>query len=224
VSRILIAEDEERIAAFLDKGLCANGFVTAVVGDGITALDYAATAGFDLLILDIGLPGMDGFTVLRRLRESRSSLPVIILTARGSVADTVAGLEGGADDYVSKPFRFEELLARIRLRLRDEHAPEPTVLRHGDLSLDLRTRRASVGGRTVDLTAREFHLAETFLRNPEQVLSREQLLGQVWAYDFDPGSNVVDVYIRYLRNKIGAARIETVRGMGYRLIDVDAGT
>jgi len=222
VSRILIAEDEERIASFLDKGLRANGFVTAVVSDGITALDYAATAGFDLLVLDIGLPGMDGFTVLRRLRESRNSLPVIILTARGSVTDTVAGLDGGADDYVSKPFRFEELLARIRLRLRGEHAPEPTVLRHGDLSLDLRTRRASAGGRTVELTAREFHLAETFLRNPDQVLSREQLLSQVWAYDFDPGSNVVDVYVRYLRNKIGAARIETVRGMGYRLIGVDA--
>jgi two-component system copper resistance phosphate regulon response regulator CusR len=162
---------------------------------------------------------LDGFTVLRRLREARNSVPVIILTARSSVTDTVAGLDGGADDYVRKPFRFEELLARIRLRLRDEHAPETTILRHGDLSLDLRTRRASTGGRTVELTAREFLLAETFLRNPDQVLSREQLLSHVWEYDFDPGSNVVDVYVRYLRNKIGAARIETVRGMGYRLIN-----
>ena len=222
MSRILIAEDEKRISTFLEKGLRANGFATSVVTEGITALDFASTGGFDLLVLDIGLPGMDGFTVLRRLREARSSIPVIILTARGSITDTVAGLEGGADDYVSKPFRFEELLARIRLRLRDDHAPETTVLQHGDLALDLRTRRASAGGRTVELTAREFLLAETFLRNAGRVLSREQLLSHVWGYDFDPGSNVVDVYIRYLRNKIGAARIETVRGMGYRLVKLDA--
>jgi DNA-binding response OmpR family regulator len=144
-------------------------------------------------------------------------MPVVILTARDSVGDTVAGLEGGADDYVSKPFRFEDLLARIRLRLRDERAPEVTVLKHGDLSLDLRTRRASVDGRLVELTAREFMLTEMFLRNPNQVLSREQLLSHVWGFDFDPGSNIVDVYIRYLRRKLGADRIRTVRGMGYRL-------
>ncbi|MGH8868096.1 MAG: response regulator transcription factor [Actinomycetes bacterium] len=219
MNRILIAEDEERIASFVQKGLRADGFTTTVVRDGPSALDHALGGQYDLLVLDIGLPGMDGFTVLRRLREAKSALPVVILTARDSVTDTVAGLEGGADDYVSKPFRFEELLARIRVRLRDDHAPEVTLLRHGDLSLDLRTRRASVGSRTIDLTAREFLLAETFLRNPGQVLSREQLLSHVWGYDFDPGSNVVDVYVRYLRRKLGAGLIETVRGMGYRLVD-----
>jgi two-component system, OmpR family, response regulator len=217
VNRILIAEDETRIASFLDKGLRANGFTTTVVGDGESAYHYALSGGFDLLVLDIGLPKRDGFTVLRQLREARCAMPVVILTARDSVGDTVAGLEGGADDYVSKPFRFEELLARIRLRLRDEHAPEVTVLKHGDLSLDLRTRRASVDGRLVELTAREFMLTEMFLRNPGQVLSREQLLSHVWGFDFDPGSNIVDVYIRYLRRKLGADRIRTVRGMGYRL-------
>ena len=143
MNRILIAEDETRIASFLEKGLRANGFTTTVVGDGESAYHYALSGGFDLLVLDIGLPERDGFTVLRQLREARCAMPVVILTARDSVGDTVAGLEGGADDYMSKPFRFEELLARIRLRLRDERAPEVTVLKHGDLSLDLRTRRAT---------------------------------------------------------------------------------
>lgn len=217
MNRILIAEDEARIASFLEKGLGANGFTTTVVHDGESAYHYALSGEFDLLVLDIGLPKRDGFTVLRQLREARCAIPVVILTARDSVGDTVAGLEGGADDYVSKPFRFEELLARIRLRLRDEHAPEVTVLKHGDLSLNLRTRRADVRGRLVELTAREFMLTEMFLRNPGQVLSREQLLSHVWGFDFDPGSNIVDVYVRYLRRKLGAERIHTVRGMGYRL-------
>lgn len=218
MSRVLIAEDEARIAAFIQKGLRAAGFAPTVVADGRAALDYAMTGEFDLVILDLGLPVMDGFSVLRQLRQARNEIPVVILTARDSVTDTVAGLEGGADDYVTKPFRFEELLARIRLRLREDRAPEAMVLRHGDLSLDLRTRRAEVAGRTVDLSAREFALAETFLRNPEQVLSREQLLSRVWGYDFDPGSNVVDVYVRYLRRKLGTERFETVRGVGYRLV------
>jgi DNA-binding response OmpR family regulator len=218
VSRILIAEDDKRISAFLAKGLRANGFTPTVVADGREALDLAATAEFDLLVLDIGLPVVDGFEVLARLRRRGDRLPVIILTARDSVSDTVAGLEGGADDYLSKPFRFEELVARIRARLRDDEASgEPGVLRHGDLSLDLRTRQAEVDGRAVDLSAREFALAEVFLRHPGHVLSREQLLSRVWGYDFDPGSNVVDVYVRYLRRKLGADLIETVRGMGYRL-------
>lgn len=218
MSRVLIAEDEARIASFVQKGLRAAGFAPTVVADGRAALDYAMTGEFDLMVLDLGLPVVDGFSVLRQLREARNDIPVVILTARDSVTDTVAGLEGGADDYVTKPFRFEELLARIRLRLREDRAPEAMVLRHGDLSLDLRTRRADVNGRTVDLSAREFALAETFLRNPDQVLSREQLLSRVWGYDFDPGSNVVDVYVRYLRRKLGAERFETVRGVGYRLV------
>lgn len=216
--RILIVEDEERIATFVDKGLRANGFTTTVAGDGQTALDYAHTAGFDLVLLDIGLPGRDGFTVLRELRESRIAVPVIVLTASDSVRDTVAGLEGGADDWMTKPFSFEELLARVRLRLRSApRTPEVTVLRNGELSLDLRTRRACSAERTVDLTAREFVLLELFLRHPGQVLSREQILSQVWGYDFDPGSNIVDVYVRALRKKLGADCLETVRGMGYRL-------
>ncbi|GGS32184.1 DNA-binding response regulator [Actinokineospora fastidiosa] len=210
-----MAEDEERIAAFVKKGLTANGFATTVVGDGPTAVDFLLTGGFDLMVLDIGLPGRDGFSVLRAVREAKVTTPVIILTARDSVHDTVAGLEGGADDYMTKPFRFEELLARVRLRLRADRAPEVTVLRGGDLSLDLRTRRAQVGARTVELTAREFVLLELFLRHPGQVLSREQILSHVWGYDFDPGSNIVDVYVRALRRKLGAEHITTVRGMGY---------
>jgi two-component system copper resistance phosphate regulon response regulator CusR len=219
VSRILVAEDEPRIASFVEKGLKANGFTVTVVGDGLSALDAARSGDHDLVVLDIGLPVLDGFAVLRALRSEGSAVPVVVLTARDSVTDTVAGLEGGADDYMPKPFRFEELLARVRLRLApDRQGGELTVLTVGDLALDLRTRRAHVGGRTVDLSAREFALAETFLRHPGQVLAREQLLSHVWGYDFDPGSNVVDVYVRYLRKKLGAARIETVRGMGYRLV------
>lgn len=220
MARILIAEDEPRISAFIEKGLSANGFTVTVVADGPSAYDYAIMGDFDLMILDIGLPGMDGFAVLRKLRVARNAIPVIILTARDSVQDTVAGLEGGADDYMPKPFRFEELLARVRLRLTSERAAELTVLSYGGLHLDLRTRRARIDDRTVDLSAREFALAETFLRHPGQVLSREQLLSHVWGYDFDPGSNVVDVYVRYLRRKLGAERFTTLRGMGYRLEEV----
>ncbi|OGO53448.1 MAG: DNA-binding response regulator, partial [Chloroflexi bacterium RBG_16_69_14] len=213
MSRILIAEDEPRIASFLEKGLRANGFSTTVTEDGRDALDLADSEDFDLLILDIGLPGRDGFSVLRELRARGRRLPVVILTARDSVEDTVAGLEGGADDYVPKPFRFEELLARVRARLREGPAPESTVLRVGEAALDLRTRRLTVGARTVELTAREFALADVFFRHPGQVLSREQLLSHVWGYDYDPGSNVVEVYVRYLRQKIGESWITTVRGM-----------
>jgi DNA-binding response OmpR family regulator len=220
MARILVAEDEPRISAFIDKGLSANGFAVTVVADGPSAYDYAITGGFDLMILDIGLPGMDGFAVLRKLRAERNLISVIVLTARDSVQDTVAGLEGGADDYMPKPFRFDELLARVRLRLTNERTAEFTVLSCGGLYLDLRTRRARIGDQTVDLSAREFALTETFLRHPGQVLSREQLLSHVWGYDFDPGSNIVDVYLRYLRRKLGADRFTTVRGMGYRLEEV----
>jgi DNA-binding response OmpR family regulator len=217
MNRILIVEDEARITSFLEKGLRANGFVTSVAGDAREGLERARSGGFDLVILDLGLPDRDGMEVLSELRETDSRTPVIILTARDGVTDTVRGLESGADDYVPKPFRFEELLARVRLRLRDQRAPEPTVLRAGDAALDLRTRRVTVADRSVELTAREFALAETFFRYPGQVLSREQLLSHVWGYDYDPGSNVVDVYVGYLRKKLGEGRITTVRGMGYRL-------
>lgn len=220
MASILIAEDEARIARFLDHGLTAQGYSTTSVTDGAAALDYASSGSFDLLLLDVGLPVMDGFAVLRRLREDGNAIPVIILTARSSVTDTVAGLEGGADDYLAKPFRFEELVARIRRRLRDDRSPESLVLTCGGLTLDLRSRQATVSGRTVDLSAREFALAEMLLRHAGQVLSREQLLDHVWGDDFDPSSNVVDVYIRHLRRKLGPDRITTLRRMGYRLEDL----
>jgi DNA-binding response OmpR family regulator len=217
MNRILIVEDEPRLASFLEKGLRSNGFVTTVVDDGAKASLMARDDEFDLLVLDLGLPGKDGTEVLRDLRAGGQRMPVIILTARDDVSDKVGGLEGGADDYMTKPFRFEELLARVRARLRDERTVERTVLRAGDIVLDLRTRRAATEGRTVDLTAREFTMLEVLIRHADQVLSREQLLSHVWGYDYDPGSNVVDVYVGYLRKKLGSNAIETVRGMGYRL-------
>jgi DNA-binding response OmpR family regulator len=220
VSRILIAEDEPRVAAFLDKGLRASGFTTTVAPDGDAALAAALSGQFDLLLLDLVLPGKHGFTVLSELRGARVTMPVIVLTARCGIDDTLAGLRGGADDYMTKPFRFEELLARVRLRLRGDRAPEVAVLRHGRLELDLRTRRARVGDGPVALSAREFLLAETFVRNAGQVLSRQQLLSHVWGYGHDPGSNVVDVSVCGLRRKLGPGAIQTVRGMGYRLGEV----
>jgi DNA-binding response OmpR family regulator len=217
VSRILIAEDEARIASFVEKGLRAAGFAVTVTADGRDALAQAQTGQFDLMILDVGLPGRDGFDILQTLRGEANPIAVIMLTARDSAADTLHGLEGGADDYMSKPFRFDELLARVRLRLKDAQPGPAGALQVRGLELDLKTRRISVDGTWHDLSGREFALAEEFLRHPDQVLSREQLLSRVWGLDFDPGSNVVEVYVRYLRAKIGADRIETIRGMGYRL-------
>jgi DNA-binding response OmpR family regulator len=219
VTRILIAEDEVHIASFLEKGLTANGFATSTAADGVSASALARDADYDLMILDLGLPGRDGIDVLADMRRRGERMPVIVLTARDAVPDRVAGLEHGADDYVTKPFSFEELLARVRARLRDDRHEEATMVRVGDVTLDLRTRRADVDGRSVELTAREFALSETLMRHAGQVLSREQLLSHVWGYDFDPGSNVVEVYVRYLRRKLGGERIETVRGMGYRFRD-----
>jgi DNA-binding response OmpR family regulator len=219
VNRILISEDDERIARFIYKGLRTHGFLVTVVGDGDTALKHALSGEYDLLVLNIGLPGRDGFEVLRKIRGERVALPVIILTSRATVRDTVAGLDGGADDYMTKPFRFEELLARIRLRLRTAQAAvaAPTALSVDGLTLDLRTRRARTpGGRTVDLTAKEFALLDLLLRHPRQVVSRDQVLGHVWGRGVEPCSNIVAVYIGRLRRKLGADVIRTVRGMGYR--------
>jgi two-component system, OmpR family, response regulator QseB len=216
LDRILIAEDEPRLASFLEKGLRASGFTTTVVADGTAASMIASDDDFELLVLDLGLPGKDGFDVLRELRSRGQHLPVIILTARDDVPDKVAGLEGGADDYVTKPFKFEELLARVRARLRSRPASEPSALQIGGVVLDHRTRRVAVDAGKVELSAREFTMLETFMRHAGQVLSREQLLSHVWGYDHDPGSNVVDVYVGYLRRKVGAERIVTVRGAGYR--------
>jgi DNA-binding response OmpR family regulator len=220
MSHILIAEDEPRIAAFVEKGLRSNGFTITVATDGLEALHLVQDKPFDLLILDLGLPEKDGLEVLEELRGQGQTLPVIILTARDDIHDKVAGLEGGADDYVTKPFRFEELLARVRVRLRHVSAvkgEEKDTLQAGVVTLNLRTRQAVVGDNVVELPAREFTMAETFFRHPGQVLSREQLLDRVWGYNYDPGSNVVDVYVGYLRKKLGSDLIETVRGMGYRL-------
>lgn len=220
MASILIADDEPRIAGFIEKGLKSAGFATRVAATGTEALALAQTDEFDLLVLDVNMPGMTGFEVLEQLRGQGSRMPIIMLTARTDVTDTVAGLEGGADDYLGKPFKFDELLARIRLRMRrTEESPTTTELRHRDLSLDVRTRRVLIdGGKSVDLSAREFALAEELVRHAGMVLSREQLLSRVWGFDFDPGSNVADVYIGYLRQKLGADRIETVRGAGYRLV------
>jgi DNA-binding response OmpR family regulator len=213
--RILIVEDEPRLAAFLEKGLRADGYATAVVRDGAAATAMAlADDAFDLVLLDLGLPGRDGLDVLRELRAHGRRLPVIILSARRDVVD---GLELGADDYVTKPFRFDELLARIRVRLRAEGTAERTVLREGAVALDLRTRRAEVDGRPVELTAREYTLLHVLLTHPEQVLTRDQLLSHAWGHEFEPGSNVVDVYVGYLRRKLGHEHIVTIRGMGYAL-------
>lgn len=222
MSRILIAEDVPQIVRFITKGLQAQGYATSAVDDGNLAFELALTGQFDLMLLDLGLPGRDGFSVLTELRRRQVRLPIIVLTARDTPEDIVAGLDGGADDYMSKPFRLSELLARVRLRLRHDHAREVFILHSGDLSLDLRTHELTVDGRIIELSGREFALAEVFLTHPGHVLSREQLLSHVWGYDFDPNSNVVEVYIRYLRNKIGHGRIRTVRGAGYRLIDTSA--
>jgi len=218
MTHILIVDDEERIVSFVRRGLTAAGYLTSSTGSGLEALALLRAGGIDLVLLDIGLPDISGLEVLARLRADGSTVTVIALTARDSARDLVAGLDGGADDYVPKPFTFDELLARIRARLRDRDRAVTTRLEHDGLVLDLLDRRASIGDRDIELSAREFALAEELIRHAGQVLSREQLLSRVWGYDFDPGSNVVDVYVRYLRTKLGPERIETVRGAGYRLV------
>ena len=215
---VLLIEDEALISAFVAKGLRAAGYACLVEATGRAGLAQALTRSVDLIVLDIGLPDLGGFEVLEQLRGQGVTTPVIILTARSSAVDAVAGLSAGADDYMGKPFSFDELLARVRLRLRAPATDSPLTLVHQDISLDLGTRRVTVAGRQIDLAAREFALLETFLRHPGQVLSRAQLLALVWGFDFDPGSNIVDVYVRYLRRKIGPERVETVRNMGYRLV------
>jgi DNA-binding response OmpR family regulator len=216
VSRILIAEDDPLIGSFVEKGLKASGYSTFLVDDGERAQALGLTDSFDLLILDMGLPGRDGLSVLKALRSRGSKLPVLVLTGRRE-RDAVTCLEAGADDYMMKPFHFDELLARVRTRLRSTGTEEAHVLSAGEVRLDLMTRRVTVGGRPVKLTSREFALLETFLRHADQVLSREQLLSHVWGYFFDPSTNLVNVYVNNLRKKLGAEIIETVRGAGYRL-------
>ncbi len=222
MTRILVAEDERGIASFIVKGLTANGYTATVAADGETALWQACSGEFDLVVLDLGLPRRDGLSILHELRAKQNSIPVIILTAREGVDTLVTGLDAGADDYISKPFRFDELLARIRSRLRTSREPEVSTVRFRDVVVDLKARRVERGGKPVELTAREFVLLTTFLDHPAQVLSRQQLLSHVWGYDFEGGSNVVDVYVGYLRRKLGAGLIVTARGLGYRLGDPDS--
>ncbi|MDJ0717376.1 MAG: response regulator transcription factor [Prochloraceae cyanobacterium] len=220
MNRILIAEDEANIVSFLEKALRKHGFTTTSASKGQDALELALSSNFDLLILDLGLPDKDGLEVLAELRGQGQTLPIIILTARDDINDKVCGLEGGANDYITKPFRFEELLARVRVQFRhlQESVPQKeNILRASNVSLDLRARQAKVEGELVELSAKEFFLAEIFLRHPGKVFSREELLDRVWGYDYDPSSNVVDVYVGHLRKKLGNDLIETVRGMGYKL-------
>jgi DNA-binding response OmpR family regulator len=214
--RILLVEDERRVASFVAAGLRAEGYAVDHAATGAQAFARIQQAQPDLVVLDLGLPDLDGTEVLDQLRRTQPRLPVIVLTARGDVEARVQSLDLGADDYVTKPFALDELVARIRARLR-ANGNGSNMLEAAGIRLDLRRRRAIVDGREVDLSAREFALLETFLRHPDQVLSREQLLAHVWGFHFDPGSNLVDVYIRYLRLKLGAERISTVRRVGYRL-------
>ena len=214
---VLVVEDEPGIVAFVRRGLEAAGYGVLEAADGTTGLALALREDVDLVVLDLGLPGLPGEEVLLRLRRSRPDVPVIVLTAKSAVADKVANLEAGADDYVVKPFSFSELLARVRARLRATGQPSAGAVTAGTLTLDLRARSATVDGRSVALSSREFALAEVLARHAGQVLSQAQLLDQVWGYDFDGSSNVVEVYVRHLRKKLGAERIETVRGAGYRL-------
>jgi DNA-binding response OmpR family regulator len=214
---VVLIEDEAKIASFVAKGLDAHGFHVLVASDGAGGLTLALDPSVDLVVLDLMLPDMTGTEVLARLRERRTDVPVIVLTARDAVADRVANLNAGADDYLTKPFSFSELLARIHARLRPRTQALASVLTHGRVTLDLHSRVVTLGDRSIELSAKEFRLLETFLRHPGQVLSRAQLLDQVWGYDFDPGSNVAEVYVGYLRKKLSADVIETVRGAGYRL-------
>jgi DNA-binding response OmpR family regulator len=220
--RILVVEDERKVAAFIRQGLAEEGHAVEVAADGEAALD-AVEAGppFDLVVLDVMLPKRDGLRVLRDLRARRIQSPVLLLTARDGVADKVAGLDAGADDYLVKPFAFEELLARVRALLRRGRVGAEPILRLADLSLDPATRIVTRGRRRISLTAREYALLEYFLRNAGRVLTRPMITQHVWGLDFDPESNIVDVYVGYLRRKIDAdgepRLVQTVRGAGYSL-------
>jgi len=224
---VLIVEDDPRIASFLDKGLRAEGYVTSIATNAVEANTYADAFAADLglILLDLGLPDGSGTDVLQRLRQRQSDVPVIILTARSDVSDKVRGLDLGANDYVTKPFVFEELLARVRAALRTSAQPTTTELVVGDLRLDLLTKVAWRAGQRIELAPREWALLELFMRSPTHVLTRQRILNQVWEYGFDAGSNVVDVYVGYLRRKLNRAGLEpllhTVRGAGYRLQQPD---
>ena len=221
--RVLVVEDEVKLAGLIRRGLREEGVLADVAISGEDALWMAEATAYDVLVLDLMLPGIDGFETCRRLREEGVWSPVIMLTARDTVEDRVAGLDGGADDYLAKPFSFAELLARLRALARRGPVERPAVLEVGTLKLDPAGRRVWRGDTEVSLSAKEFQLLETFMRHPGEVLSRYQLLEHAWDYDYENRSNIVDVYVRYLRDKIdrpfGLSTLETVRGAGYRLDD-----
>src|SRR5688500_813437 len=217
--KVLVIEDSVRMAQTLKLGLGEEGFTVDVATDGPTGLRLASAGDFDLVLLDVNLPGMDGFALVRELRKTRSDVPVVMLTARDSVEDRVQGLDGGADDYVTKPFSFEELLARIRAVTRRPGARSEPVLRYADVELDPATGRATRGGRPMDLSARECALLRTLIGNAGKILTRGRLYEAVWGTEYDGSSNVLDVYVNYLRNKLeeggGPRVLHTVRGRGY---------
>ena len=218
--RVLIIEDDQAIVRFLERGLAAHGHSTVSADNGEDGVRLAREESVDLILLDIMLPLMDGHRVLERIRLRRPEVPVLMLTARDDLRNKVDALDAGADDYLTKPFDLEELLARIRALTRRADQPQASKIEAGDLKVDLRSRRVWRGDKLVDLSSREFALLEYLMRHPGQVLSRQQILSAVWDYDFDPGSNVVDVYVSYLRHKLGRrdgpSMIQTVRGTGYR--------
>jgi len=219
--RVLVIEDERTLAGFIERSLRADGYAVTVRDDGPAGEAAALTGDYALVLLDLTLPGKDGLEVLRGIRARLPDLPVIVLTARAAIDQRVEGLDHGANDYVTKPFSFEELLARVRAQLRSPGQRESSVLDAGGIEMDLRTRRVRRNGHDVQLTAREFEVLAYLMRHPDQVLSREQILNAVWGFDFDPGTKVLEVYIGYLRRKLGATDeadpIETVRNVGYRL-------
>jgi DNA-binding response OmpR family regulator len=219
--RILVIEDEQTLAGFIEQGLHAEGYAVSVVHDGDRGQAAALTGDYALVLLDVMLPGKGGLEVLSAIRAQLPALPVIVLTARAAIEQRVEGLDRGANDYVTKPFSLEELLARVRAQLRTPGQREASVLEAAGIRMDLRTRRVERDGREIPLTAREFEVLAYLLRHPDQVLSREQILNAVWGFDFDPGTKVLEVYISYLRHKLGddagTDPIETVRNVGYRL-------
>jgi two-component system, OmpR family, response regulator len=219
--RVLIVEDEPKMAALLRRGLVAEGMAIDVASRGEDALPRAEATDYDAIVLDVMLPGIDGFEVCRRLRDAGVWAPVLMLTARDAVRDRVAGLDAGADDYLTKPFSYAEFLARLRALVRRGDSERPVVLEVGDLRLDPATRQVWRGDEEIALSAKEFAVLETFMRRPGRVLSRFELLEHAWDYEYENRSNVVDAYVRLLRKKIdkpfGTASIETVRGAGYRL-------
>jgi two-component system OmpR family response regulator len=219
--RVLVVEDEARLASVIARGLREEGYAVDIAGRGEDALWMAGAAAYDAILLDVQLPGADGFEICRRLRELEVWSPVLMLTARDAIEDRVSGLDAGADDYLVKPFSFEELLARLRALGRRVLAERPTVVEVGDLRLDPAARRAWRGDRELDLSVKEFALLELFMRRPGKVLSRSELLDGAWDLAFERRSNVVDVYMGYLRAKVdkpfGSDSLETVRGVGYRL-------